>query len=122
MKKLLGIVVLGLWFGNAHADQIGFLCKSNIDSGKYPLVIDLDKKKMFWIGTEYDIVHINEGYITGRVILNESTVRNISIVLNRYSGELHVNFYKTKSATSRDYSNSYETKCTKAKKIIWKNF
>ena len=119
MKKLLGIVVLGLLLsGNVYADQIGFLCKSNIDSGKYPLVIDIDKKKMFRIGTEYEIVHINEGYITGRVILNESTGRNISIVLNRYSGELHVNFYKTKSATSKDYSNSYETKCTKAKKLI----
>ena len=119
MKKLCLFIFLGLLLsGNVYADQIGFICKSNIDSGKYPLVIDIDKKKMFRIGTEYEIVHINEGYITGRVILNESTGRNISIVLNRYSGELHVNFYNTKSATLKDYSNSYETKCTKAKKLI----
>jgi len=120
MKKLfLSILVIcSLLGGNAYADQIGFLCKSNIDSGKYPLVVDIDKNKMFRIGTEYEIVHINEGYITGRVILNESSGSNISIVLNRYNGELHVNFYKSKSAISRDYSNSYETKCTKAKKLI----
>ncbi len=46
LKKLLGIVVLGLLLsGNAYADQISFFCKSNIDSGKYPLVVDIDKKK-----------------------------------------------------------------------------
>ena len=78
----------------------------------------LEEKKMVMIGTEFKIIGVSEAYITGHGILFNSTGYNVRIILNRYNGELSVNFFETESMTSKDYLHSYKTLCKKAKKLI----
>ena len=116
MKKFLGIVVLGLFLiGNVYAQPVHFLCKKNkklFSEGEYPLMVDIDKKKMIRISTDYEM-EVSEGYLTG--INNISKSSRIIIVLNRYNLELNINFY---SNNSLNFDNSYKTTCRKVDKQI----
>ena len=116
MKKLLGIVVLGLFLsGNVYAEPVHFLCKKNkklFSDGEYPLMVDIDKKKMMRVSTDYEM-QVSEGYLTG--INNISKSSRIIIVLNRYNLELNINFY---SNNSLNLDNSYKTTCRKVDKQI----
>ena len=119
MKKVIGIIILGLlWCNVGFSEQVGILCKSNVHNGEDLLTIDLEEKKMVMIGTEFKIIGVSEAYITGHGILFNSTGYNVRIILNRYNGELSVNFFETESMTSKDYLHSYKTLCKKAKKLI----
>ena len=80
--------------------------------GEYPLMVDIDKKKMIRIYTDYEM-KVSEGYLTG--INNISKSSRIIIVLNRYNLELNINFY---SNNSLNLDNSYKTTCRKVDKQI----
>tara|TARA_A100001035_G_C27446411_1_gene348246 strand:+ start:27 stop:377 length:351 start_codon:yes stop_codon:yes gene_type:complete len=116
MKKLLGIMVLGLLLsGKAFAEPVHFLCKKNkklFSEGEYPLMVDIDKKKMIRVNTDYEM-KVSEGYLTGINEVNKPY--RIIIVLNRYNLELNVNFYNDNSL---NLDNSYKTTCRKVVKQI----
>lgn len=116
MKKLLGIVFLGLILnGNAYAEPVHFLCEKNkklFSEGEYPLMVDIDKKKMIRGYTDYEM-KVNEGYLTG--IYEVSKTNRIIISLNRYNLELDVNVYKNNSLI---LDHSYTTTCRKVVKQI----
>ena len=75
-------------------------------------MVDIDKKKMIRISTDYEM-KVSEGYLTG--INNISKSSRIIIVLNRYNLELNINFY---SNNSLNFDNSYKTTCRKVDKQI----
>ncbi|MDA8800727.1 hypothetical protein N9N62_00285 [Candidatus Pelagibacter bacterium] len=99
----------------ALSEPAYFLCKKNknfFSDGEYPLMIDIDKKKMIRAYTEYEM-QVSKGYLTGINEVNKP-YRTI-IVLNRYNLELHVNFYNDNSL---NLDNSYKTTCRKVVKQI----
>ena len=114
-KPLLTILLTLVLSGGALSEPAYFLCKKNknlFSDGEYPLMIDIDKKKMIRAYTEYEM-QISEGYLTG--IHNENEPYEIRIVLNRYNLELNVNFFNN---GRWDFNNSYKTTCRKAEKKI----
>jgi len=113
MTRLLFIILFIIALpSSVSAKPVHFLCKSNIDDGEYPLMIDIDNKLMIRIGTEYKM-KISEGYLTG--IHNENKPFETRIVLNRYNLDLNVNFF---SNGKLNLISSYKTNCRKIKKQI----
>jgi hypothetical protein len=115
MRFLSILVISFLLSGNALSEPAHFLCKKNkklFSDGEYPLMVDIDKKKMIRAYTEYEM-KISEGYLTG--IHNENQPYEIRIVLNRYNLELNVNFFND---GAWNFSNSYKTSCRKVEKKI----
>jgi hypothetical protein len=113
MTRLLFIILFIIALpSSVSAKPVHFLCKSNIDDGEYPLMIDIDNKLMIRIGTEYKM-KISEGYLTG--IHNENKPFETRIVLNKYNLDLNVNFF---SNGKLNLISSYKTNCRKIKKQI----
>ena len=85
MKKLLGIVVLGLLLsGNAYAKEEVFRC--NLDSQmqkdlRAEVEINLNKKMLWVDGGKYNIILIGD-----RQIEAESDNGNVKISIDRFDG------------------------------------
>ena len=118
MKKLLIILTLFLMISEvATAEPINFKCESNSNGDQY-LIINLEKKITHFNGREYKLTYITEEFLTSKLILDSTTGQSIGIVLNRFSGQLNVNFFKTKEISYHDPIKSYKAFCKIIKKII----
>jgi len=97
MKKLLGIVVLGLLLSsNAISEEINLLCSpTTIEREPVSLLIDTKKHQVFWQGGLGNSYNLNNG-IFGYTLtkLNENT--HFRHTLNRYSGVLKVELFEFK--------------------------
>jgi len=85
MKKLLGIVVLGLFWNNVgFADNHhSFLtCENNIE-----LEVDLKKNKVFVNGHVFEIGEKDDLYIYAKK--KSGTAVNYTLNINRYTGRLN---------------------------------
>ena len=114
-NTLVSLFFLIILIGSAYAEPVHFLCKKNkklFSEGEYPLMVDIDKKKMIRVNTDYEM-KVSEGYLTGINEVNKPY--RIIIVLNRYNLELNVNFYNDNSL---NLDNSYKTTCRKVVKQI----
>ena len=133
MKKLLGIVVLGLLLsGNAYTQETALICelkkyfsRKNLVSkqmetplnqvdpiyiSKQYLVLDFDKKKYiksssFIFPTDYQRYTFNDEavYFVGHGPDTENYFHT-SAVLNRYTGELEIKTQTSKAVAKRDPS------------------
>jgi hypothetical protein len=88
MKKLLGIVVLGLFFFQiAFAKPNHFQCKSNVDK-EFIIEIDLLKKNMNIFGNNYSIFEISDKEIVGKKRgINGDDIFRI-VTFDRYTAKL----------------------------------
>ena len=92
MKKLLGIVVLGLLLsGNAYADPTKFKCINNDGKEReYVLTIDLKKKEIKRAGIPYEIIFVEENTIAAT---NENAQFSNLINFQRYTGDMDLQIY-----------------------------
>ena len=121
MKKLLGIVIMGLLLGgNAYASKkttVSFVCTSKKSPEvSHALIIDLKKNTMQLYNLTYDIYNISETFIDadnlGRLTASGSVRHYLSF--NRYTGDMNMTWmYSDGKIHSR-----YKYNCKKAKKII----
>ncbi len=121
MKKLLGIVVLGLLLsGNAYASKkttVTFVCTSKKNPEvSHALIIDLKKNIMQLYDYTYDIYNFSETSIEadnlGRLIASGSLRHYLAF--NRYTGNMNMTWmYSDGKIHSR-----YKYNCKKAKKLI----
>ena len=95
MKKLLGIVVLGLcWSGNAYADEIINLKCTHPDlNTPLSLVIDTDNKRVSYQGSNYDDYYLENGVFYFSMQSKKIDFR-YAYSLNRNTGVLKVSEYK----------------------------
>ena len=118
MKKLLGIVVLGLLLSGCSKKEVANLKCINKNGGEGPfiLTIDLNKKIMNAGGTEYKIKKVDETEIYG-VVKNRN--ENFNIWFNRFSAE--ITFIKTarkQKGENTKILNTSNYKCEKIEKVL----
>ena len=118
MKKLLGIVVLGLLLsGNAYAKENYFKC-INIDGKErsYILTIDLHKKIMNRASIEYKIIRVDDTEIYGRI---ENPNRTLLIVFDRFSADLtFMALAKKQKGESTEILDKAKYNCEKIEKVL----
>jgi len=108
MKKLLGIVVMGLLLsGNAYAEEEVLRCglKNKLDEPdiRTEVEIDLDKKMLWVDGNKYKINLIGD-----RAIKAESDNGNVKISIDRFDGFMSL----------QALSSSFGGYCKKYKKLF----
>ena len=84
MKKLLGIVVLGLLLSNKSiaVEKIAYLiCPNNINNETIDIEINLKDKQVFDGSTQYDIVEMQDIILIAKSFEKE-------IWINRYTGRV----------------------------------
>jgi hypothetical protein len=92
MKKLLGIVVLGLLLsGNAFAEKINLSCTEKITNTVLSFTIDTDVKKVSTQGSNYDPYLYSNGVFT---FMMKDEKNDYLYRLNRNTGILIVKAWK----------------------------
>ena len=87
MKKLLGIIVLGLLLsGNAYADKVLKVCTHQTNGYNYPLLMDFDSM-ILTLGpfSEVNINNIEDTHIFAGA---KTSTSNIYFAYHRYNNEL----------------------------------
>ena len=92
MKKLLGIVVLGLLLcGNAYSENINLKCEDPKVNIPMSVVIDQQNKVVSWQGSVPDHYHYENGVFSFSM---RTETYKYSYRLNRNTGTLRINAFK----------------------------
>ena len=120
MKKLLGILVLGLLLSGCSENilsdkRVVLNCISKVGS-EYQLVIDLDKNTMEYFEWTYTITSISDTKITANNLdrlLTTDSLRQY-LVFKRYGGDFKIQWVYS---DGKIHSN-YKYNCKKTKKVF----
>ena len=94
MKKLLGIVVLGLlWCGNVYSETINLKCTHSDIGTPLSVVIDTENKKVSYQGSNFDDYYLENG-VFHFVMQSKKIDFRYAYSLNRNTGVLKVSEYK----------------------------
>ena len=117
MKKLLGILVLGLLLSSCSQNQEAQFRCINKDGKEreYILTINLKDKIMMRAGIPYKIDEVDETHIVG---LNENKGFKNKIIFNRHTGELYFRSLKLNNDNTETISDTASFTCVKSEKLI----
>tara|TARA_B100000767_G_C19468286_1_gene410971 strand:+ start:174 stop:527 length:354 start_codon:yes stop_codon:yes gene_type:complete len=117
MKKLLGIVVLGLLLNGCSQNQKAQFRCINKDGKEreYILSINLKDKIIMRAGVPYKINEVDETHIVG---LNKNKEYENKIIFNRHTGELYFRSLKLNGSEAETLNDTASYTCIKSEKLI----
>lgn len=119
MRSLIMMVLtLFMMAGNSLAEPVVLKCVTSDGLDASDLTIDLEQKELRWGGTKYDIIHVNDKYISAYERVGDNVGGEIWVI-DRRSGEYKrgcVGMFFSKGETAKQArlkAITYSGRCVK---------